>query len=196
MTTLGLSEITKAIRMCSHAVVGNGALKVSAVMIVLFCNSGEYWMVLNRRSHMVGRHKGEISFPGGVKDPSDAGLLFTALRETNEEMGIEPSNLKVLGSLDNVVTSTGYIITPFVGIIKYPYEYSVNRMEVEEVLEVRLLDLFRKELQRDEVHIRDGEVVKSPIYSFDGRLVYGATARILQGFAALLDRVTWEESSC
>ena len=182
--------------MRSHAVVDNGTLKVSAVMIVLFCKSGEYWMVLTRRSHMVGRHKGEIAFPGGVKDSTDPDLLVTALRETNEEMGIEPSSLEILGSLDNVVTSTGYIITPFVGIIKYPYTYRVNRMEVEEVLEVRLLDLFRKELQRDEVHIGDGEIVKSPIYSFDGRLVYGATARILQDFAALLDRVTWEESSC
>ena len=182
--------------MRGHVVIDNRTLKASAVMIVLFCNLDEYWMVLNRRSLMVGRHKGEIAFPGGVKDATDPDLLFTALREANEEMGIEPSSLKVLGSLDNVVTSTGYIITPFVGIIKYPYTYSVNRMEVEEVIEVRLVDLFRKELQRDEVNIRDGEIVKSPIYSFGGCVVYGATARIMRDFAVLLDRATWEETSC
>ena len=182
--------------MCRHVVIDKGTLKPSAVMMVLFYNLGEYWMVLNRRSYTVRRHKGEIAFPGGVKDATDPDLLFTALRETNEEMGIEPCSLKVLGSLDNAVTSSGYIITPFVSTIEYPYTYSVNRMEVEEVIEVRLIDLFRKELQRDEVSVIDGEIVKLPTYSFGGHLVYGATARILRDFAVLIDRAIREESSC
>ena len=93
-------------------------------MVLLTHRDGEYWIILNRRTMTVKHHKGEISFPGGSKDVTDPDLLFTALRETQEEMGINPEEVEVLGKIDVTPTQTGFLISPYVGIIDHPYKFS------------------------------------------------------------------------
>ena len=84
----------------------------------------------------MGHHKGQISFPGGACEPEDTGLLATALRETEEEIGVPLETVEVLGALDDFPTITSFVVTPFVGVIPYPFAYVLNEDEVDSVIEV------------------------------------------------------------
>ena len=174
--------------------VVDSSLTPAGVTLLLYPKDGEYCILLNKRTDTVDDHKGEISFPGGRKDPEDKTLLDTALRETHEEMGIPPDDVDVLGEIDDVPTNTSYLISTFVGTIPYPYEFAPSEAEVAEVLEVPISTLMDINSARDEVRVRDGELVNSVSYSYDGHLIFGATARILSRFLELLDTAPEREA--
>jgi 8-oxo-dGTP pyrophosphatase MutT (NUDIX family) len=98
----------------------NPSLTPAAVLLLLYLKDGEYCVLLNKRTDRVEHHKGEISFPGGVRDESDFTLLETALRETQEEMGIAPRHVELLGELDDTPTSTSFLITPSLALSHIP----------------------------------------------------------------------------
>ena len=156
------------------------------MLLLLYVKDGKHCVLLNKRTERVEHHKGEISFPGGTRDPADASLLDTALRETCEEMGVGPQDVEVLGELDDAQTTTSYLISPYVGAIPYPYDFAPSDGEVAEVLEVPLDALLDPDNARDEVRIADGLRVSSPVYSYRGHLIHGATARILDRLLGLL----------
>ncbi len=183
---LSIPLIRKAVKSASEKSVGETNLKLAGVMVLLTQRDGEYWIILNRRTMTVKHHKGEISFPGGSKDVTDSDLLFTALRETQEEMGINPEEVEVLGKIDVTPTQTGFLISPYVGIIDHPYKFSLSRSEVESVLEIPLSGLFSTHYRSDEIKSSKNQLQKAPAYSFDGNVVYGATARILDNLAELI----------
>lgn len=162
------------------------SLTPAGVMLLLYPKDGEYCVLLNKRTQQVEHHKGEISFPGGRKDEEDATSLDTALRETHEEMGIQPEDIEILGELDDVPTSSHFLISTYVGAIPYPYRFSPSEVEVAEVLEVPISSLMHDDNIRDEVRLVDGQLANSPVYAYNGHLVFGATARILEGFIELL----------
>ena len=164
----------------------DASLTPAAVMLLLYRKDGEYWVLLNTRTDQVEHHKGEISFPGGRKEDKDETLLDTALRETYEEMGIRPEDIELLGELDDRATISRFLMATFVGTIPYPYEFKPNEREVAEVLEVPISALMDKENVRDEVRIVDGRLVNSSSYATQGRLIYGATARVLEEFLELM----------
>ena len=170
------------------------SLTPAAVLLLLYLKDGEYCVLLNKRTDRVEHHKGEISFPGGVRDESDDTLLETALRETQEEMGIAPRHVELLGELDDTPTSTSFLINAFVGAIPYPYEFSPSDVEVAEVLEIPLRALLDPANSRDEVRVVDGLLASSPVYSYGGHLIFGATARILERLLELLGSVPEGES--
>lgn len=178
--------ISKSVRETSPKVIEGADLTLAGVMVLLFQREEEYTVILNRRTRMVGHHKGEISFPGGRMEAGDEGLLDTALRETFEEMGISREKIQVLGRIDDMQTKTGYMIRPFVGVIDYPYNYKLSNEEVEEVLELPVADLFSPEYQRDEIHITGKKQDKAPVYVYEGNVVFGATARILHNLADII----------
>ena len=163
------------------------SLTPAGVLLVLYPRGGELHMLLNKRSQLVEDHKGEIAFPGGRRDDGDPTMLSTALREAEEEMGIAPDDVEVLGELDDVPTISSYLISPFVGAIPESYEFKPNRQEVAEVLEVPLSAFMDDMNVRDEARLIDGEVVSRRSYAYDGHLVYGATAIVLSSFLELLD---------
>ena len=166
--------------------VVDSSLTPAGVTLLIYPKDGEYCILLNKRTDTVDDHKGEISFPGGRKDPKDKTLLDTALRETHEEMGISPDDVDVLGEIDDIPTNTSYLISTFVGTIPYPYEFAPSEAEVAEVLEVPISTLMDHNSVRDEVRVRDGELMNSVSYSYGGHLIFGATARILSRFLELL----------
>jgi 8-oxo-dGTP pyrophosphatase MutT (NUDIX family) len=131
------------------------------------------------------RHAGEISFPGGRQDHPEEDLRATALREAEEEIGLDPGGVELVGALPPVGTFvTGYRIFPFVGLIEPGQTWRPQATEVAEVLEFTLEELVRgHEMQR---LIRKGVPVKTPTYTVEGHLVWGATARIVQ---ELLERL-------
>lgn len=169
-------------------------LTPAGVMVLLYVSDGCCNILLNVRSEIVAEHKGEISFPGGRWDEGDTTLLHTALRENCEEMGIRPSDVEVLGELDAQSTISNYLIWPFVGTIKAPYPFNPNHREVAEVLEVPLNHLLEGGSMRDEVHVVEGRLVNSPIYAYDGHLIFGATAKILKCFLDILEKVPCKDA--
>jgi 8-oxo-dGTP pyrophosphatase MutT (NUDIX family) len=143
-------------------------------------------VLLTRRTQKVKHHKGEISFPGGHKDPGDADLVETALREAEEEVGIAGSEVRVLGRLDDISTITGFRIRPFVGVIPYPFEARLDRRETAEVFTLPLYRFLEPDGFRLAEFTKDG--VPYPVYYFsiDGYNVWGATAKIMVQFLELV----------
>lgn len=168
-------------------VLYNAPLSPAAVLLPLYKKQGEYHILLTRRTQKVEHHKGQISFPGGARHEDDKGLMDTALRETFEEIGVQPEDVEILGELDNMGTLTSnYLVTPFVGIIPYPYELRVNRDEIDELLEVPLSALADERNHREEVYVIEGIEFKATMFDYGGHVIWGATARILEQFLDLL----------
>ena len=162
-------------------------LMPSAVMILLYPKDGEYCILLNKRSEQVEHHKGEISFPGGARDPQDRDVLETALRETEEEMGIKRDDVTVLGEMDEVATRSNFRVQVFTGTIEYPYEFSPSAIEIAEVIEFPVTALIDPANRRTETRWEDGQPVTSYSYVHQEHVVFGATARILQSCIDILD---------
>ena len=163
----------------------------SAVLLPLFRKEGEYHVLLNKRTDLVEHHKGEICFPGGMQDPQDADHVATALREANEELGIDPRHVEVLGELDPVSTvATNIIIWPVVGFIPYPYRFTLSAAEVAETLEVPVSTLFDPAALR--VEPSAGRGIRYS-YLHQSHVIWGATARILTQLIVLLAQVLNKE---
>jgi len=150
----------------------------AAVLVPLLGEAADPGIVFTERRHDLRRHAGEISFPGGRRDANDAELLHTALREANEEIGIEPSEVDLLGALPPIGTFvTNYKVHPFVGVIPDASRLDPNPDEVATVLQFRasaLRDSFRMRRL-----VRRGVPIRTPTYLVGEHLIWGATARIL-----------------
>jgi len=165
---------------------GTGMMPAS-VMVLLYFKDGEYCILLNKRSEEVEHHKGEISFPGGARDPEDRDSLETALRETEEEMGIKREDITVLGEMDEIVTRSNFQVSVFTGTIEYPYKFTPSAIEIAEVLEFPVSALLDPVNRRVETRWDNGETVTSYSYVHEEHVVFGATARILQSCIEILD---------
>ena len=160
----------------------------AAVLIPLFERDGDLHAVFTERRHDLNKHAGEISFPGGRQEEPDEDLRATALRETWEEIGLDSDDVELVGALPPVGTFvTGYRVFPFVGSIRPGHVWVPQESEVEKVLELSLPDLVAgHEMKR---LLGKGVPIKTPTYTVDGTLVWGATARIVQHLLEALDPV-------
>jgi 8-oxo-dGTP pyrophosphatase MutT (NUDIX family) len=159
----------------------------AAVLVALFRagDHAEPHLVLTRRRADLRRHAGEISFPGGRRDPDDADLATTALREAEEEIGLPRRDVELIGELPSVSTfATGYVIHPYVGSISGPAAWSVSAREVESVLELGLAEVAEG-LTSTQIE-RRGITFETDAYIVDDQIIWGATARII---AHLLERL-------
>lgn len=170
--------------------IDDNRLKRAAVLIPLFKKGGEYHLLLTRRTDQVPLHKGQISFPGGRRDPADPDSLATALREAWEEMGIEAKDVRILGELDDICTVTDFCVAPIVGLIPYPYPFRVNRHEIEEVIEVPLSTLLDPANWREEWQERNGQSRWVFFYQYGRHNIWGATARIIKQLLELLPKTS------
>lgn len=187
---MGQSPLDIVSRAASRRVrqtVADPTLTPAAVLLLLYPKDGDYCVLLNKRSELVEYHKGEISFPGGAQDPQDNDLLDTALRETEEEMGINRADVTILGELDEIATRSRFRVRVFIGTIPYPYSFQPSACEIDEVLEVPLSSLRDESKLRVETRWELGRPVTSYAYAYNRHLVFGATARILQQFVELLE---------
>ncbi|MCX6024961.1 MAG: CoA pyrophosphatase [Chloroflexi bacterium] len=164
--------------------------RIAAVLVPLYRNAGEWHMLFTERSEEVADHKGQVSFPGGQSHPQDADLATTALRETHEEIGLDPREVRVLGLLQPMLTVTNFWVTPVVGAFAWPQTFHLAPVEVREVFGAPLrwlADATHLEwLERE--HPLTGEHVITAIYApYEGHTIWGATARIaLQVLEALI----------
>jgi 8-oxo-dGTP pyrophosphatase MutT (NUDIX family) len=153
----------------------------AAVLVPLYEKDGQYHILFIKRTEWVEKHKGEISFPGGTHETRDKTLLDTALRESTEEINLKPEDVEVLGELDDVLSAkTNYLISPFLALIPYPYEFRVDGRETEEIIEAPVQELMSIGSSREEM--RGSETVTVYQYNYQGRVIWGATARILSQF--------------
>jgi len=160
----------------------------AAVLVPLFADNGRCYVLLTKRSEEVEHHKGEISFPGGKFDESDKDYLSCALRETSEEVGINPSHVRTLGELDDFYTvATGYLVVPFVGIIPYPYNFKPSSREIADLLKVPLEVFFDSSIRSEYILDYEGQAIEVVSYLWEGHNIWGATARIMKHFTEVID---------
>ncbi|HEX78091.1 MAG TPA: CoA pyrophosphatase [Dehalococcoidia bacterium] len=169
----------------------------AAVLVPVFDKGGEAHLLFTRRTHKVAHHRGEISFPGGMQDEADRTLVETALREAQEEIGLNPGDVELLGQLDQQSTyTTGFIISPFVARIPYPYPFQLDPCEIEELLEVPIGALRGRGIFRQEYRsFESGETRPVYFYTYRGHTIWGATARILKNFLELVFGPSWQEDN-
>ena len=154
----------------------------AGVLIPLFEKGGRTHVLLTLRTNTVASHKGQISFPGGGSETGDSDITATALRETFEEVGIEPRNVEVLGLLDDVMAVSNHVVTPVVGVIPYPFRYRISAEEIAEVIEAPL-DFFMDTTNcRIETRAYRGKDVPVYFYQYKEHNVWGLTAYILRCF--------------
>jgi 8-oxo-dGTP pyrophosphatase MutT (NUDIX family) len=157
----------------------------ASVLVPVFENGGGAHIVLTKRSDTVKYHKGEISFPGGMYEKGDSDTLMTAMRECREEIGVEPEDIQILGRLDDMNTFTGFVITPYVGAIPFPYDFTLNPGEVSYLIHLPISYLLGYNMLAETTEYH-GSTLRSPVIYYEGERIWGATCRILQRLKKIL----------
>ena len=162
----------------------DGEGRIAAVLILAFEHLDQTWFVLTRRNPNLSKHAGQISLPGGRQDSGES-IEQTALRETHEELGIQTSNVEVLGQLNSVyIPPSDFTVYPFVGWLDQRPNWKPEPNEVAELIEVPMGDLFKKGVL-DVGEVQDGDrKITAPFYLLNGHRVWGATALILSELIA------------
>ena len=161
---------------------------IRAAVLVPIVDRGEATLVFAQRTERVGHHKGQISFPGGRVDPGDADDLAAALREAQEEVGLDPGRVEPLGLLDDQETfATQYVITPWVGVVRGPVVWQPDGEEIERVIEVPVSALLDRDRFRVERWERDGVEREVYFYEYGDTTIWGATARILKTYLDVVE---------
>jgi len=180
-------ELREALSQRQKQSIVDPSLTPSAVLVPVYCREGEYYLLFTKRSERVRYHKGQFSFPGGTYEARDELLLNTALRESEEEIGLMPGDIEVLGELDDTATTTsGYIVSPFVVFIPWPYQFTVDKREIERIIEVPISALLDRSCLREETSVVAGETISQYFYHYQGDVIWGATARILTQFLNII----------
>ncbi len=160
----------------------------AAVLIPLYLDHGEWYVLFTERTHTVEDHKGQVAFPGGRVDDGDADRIETALREAEEEIGLKHDDVTVLGQLDELLTITQYRVTPVVGVFPWPYDFMLSTEELSEVFGVPLrwlADPANVDVQYYGFPLLGPPV---PVYYFryNNHTIWGVTGRIVVNFLDVL----------
>lgn len=162
-----------------------GEERPSAVLVPLYVDAGQLWTLLTQRADDLPHHPGQIAFPGGGLEPGES-AWDAALRETEEELKIQPATVMRLGQLDELRSPTGYRIVPCVGAVPFPLQTNGNTEEIAEVFSVPLLAFADPRLVEDRQVLFNGVERMVRIYHIGSRQIWGLTARIIQN---LLERL-------
>ncbi len=183
-----LEKIRERVRAYAPTPIPDNGLPRAAVLIPLYTKDGLLHVLLTRRTELVEHHKGQISFPGGALDEGDPGLDACALRETHEEIGVDPRDVTLFGSLDDMVTVSNFVVTPYVGAVTRPapYPFRPNAHEVAEILEVPIPHLLDERNLITEVRRIQGRDVPVHSFRYGDHIIWGATARMLKQFLDLI----------
>ena len=158
----------------------------AGVLAPLFFKGREAHLLFTQRTFTVKDHRGQISFPGGVKSPGDLNLLATALRETQEEIGLAPQGVEVLGSIKPLATVTGYWINAYVGLIPYPYEFHLNPQEVKRLILLPLAGFCEPKRWSAGDYSYKTRTIPVCYWKHRRTVIWGATARLLLDLLARL----------
>ena len=160
----------------------------AAVLMPVYRKQGQYHILFIKRTDTVKTHRGEVSFPGGTYQAEDGTMLNTALRECAEEIGLRAGDVEILGELDDEATATSnYTVSPFVALIPWPYRFRKCPAEVAEIIEAPVAALLDGDCRRQNTETGEAE------FHYQGRVIWGATARMLDRFLDIFRRASRED---
>ena len=153
-----------------------------AAVLIAVTDEDSPKIIYTLRSNKVSSHQGEVSFPGGMQEESDMSLIMTALRESEEEIGLPQNCVEILGSLDTMVSRFNVSVTPFVGVIPGGVELNTTSQEIEACFRVPLSFLLKDKRYRNDEVSRNGETFYMPAYKYSSYVIWGLTAMITVNF--------------
>ena len=153
-----------------------------AAVLIAVTDEDSPKIIYTLRSNKVSSHQGEVSFPGGMQEESDMSLIMTALRESEEEIGLPQNCVEILGSLDTMVSRFNVSVTPFVGVIPGGVELNTTSQEIEACFRVPLSFLLKDKRYRNDEVSRNGETFYMPAYKYSSYIIWGLTAMITVNF--------------
>jgi len=162
------------------------ASTAASVLIPLISHPQGLTVLFTQRTTHLRSHSGQVSFPGGRAEPGDASAEFTALRETEEEIGLSPSAVEVLGRLPDYRTRTGYRVTPVVGLLTPPVAFRPDPNEVAEIFEVPLDFLLDERNRQRRTREFQGQQVGYYVFEYGEKVIWGATAGMLVNLHKML----------
>jgi len=183
---------TESSRTCPPLPGIRSSQTLPAAVLMPMVLDGDTWkfLFIKRTHHRKDRHSGQIAFPGGRSDPKDPSLAYTALREAKEEIGVNPEDIHLLGQSCSITTVTDYEISPYAGILPWPYGLELSKEEVEKTLLIPIDWLADpKNYQTKTWASRSHGGAKIPVVYFNqfaGETLWGATAQIVVDFLALI----------
>jgi len=160
-------------------------VRQAAVLVPLFVEAGQLWTVLTKRAEHLPSHSSQIAFPGGARETGEDPWA-TALRESEEEIGLDPGKVLRLGQLDEAWTPSGFSIVPCVGAVALPFDLEPNEDEIAETFNIPLVEFSNPRMVEDRQVVINGRKRTLRIYHIGGRQVWGLTARILHNLMARL----------
>jgi len=168
------------------------AARKSGVLVLFYAKANEPHIALMQRPKYDGTHSGQVSFPGGKQEESDHNIEHTALREANEEVGVIMEDVEVIGQLSDVyIPVSKFNVSPVIGFVDYHPNFNIDNHEVEELIELRLSDLTNvKELELTKITLSNNRILKAPSFLFNNKVVWGATALMLNELRHILKE--WE----
>lgn len=174
-----LEQLQSFFEVYKRAELTHSGLTCAGVLVPIFEKNSHPHFLLTKRTQDVEHHKGQISFPGGTVDSRDRNIVVTALRETEEEIGLTPDRVKIVGIFDDISIPTGFVVTPVVGYISSIPTLKLSATEVESVIQVPF-SFFLEPKNREVVKMKRGDEIRD-VYSFTfGEYeIWGATAFII-----------------
>jgi 8-oxo-dGTP pyrophosphatase MutT (NUDIX family) len=171
-----------------HAEVMKFNPRIGGVLLLLDPTESETKIIFTLRKQYLGTHSGQMSFPGGKQEPTDRDITHTALRETNEEIGVAPEHIRVIGRLSELyIPPSNFLVYPSVGVLREEAILKKEEDEVEEIIKIPL-DFFLDQNSRSRatISVAKGHEVSVPAYLYEGYTIWGATAIMMSEFIYLL----------
>jgi 8-oxo-dGTP pyrophosphatase MutT (NUDIX family) len=163
------------------------APRPAAVLVPIVQRSEALTLLFTQRTTHLKAHAGQVSFPGGRAEPGDASPEFTALREAEEEIGLSPRHVEIIGRLPDYHTRTGYIVAPIIGLLTPPFDLVPDPREVDEIFEVPLDFLLDPANHRRQTRVLQGRTVGFYEMPYEGRYIWGATAGMIVNLCRILE---------
>lgn len=168
----------------------------AAVLVPIVDYGTHATILLTKRTAHLSAHAGQICFPGGMHEAEDASLLDTALRETEEELGITPDEITIIGEARGRITGTGFHITPYIALVTAPLELTPDTFEVEEVFELPM-ELALRTASYQKLNTNHEGIRRShDMLNYGGHCIWGATAGILRDICRMMHGEGWESVAC
>lgn len=191
-----ISRLARALAARPRRALPLGDRVAAAVLVPLVVVDNAVHLLFTRRAPSLPVHGGEVAFPGGRRAGQDRDLAETAIRETHEELGVDPGAVRLLGALDDQETvASRFVITPWVGVLPYPYPWRPCPREIASVFTVPVASLCAPGAEREALWDIDGEPRRIPHFPAAGHVIWGATHRITRDLLALLDRTSCVSAS-
>jgi 8-oxo-dGTP pyrophosphatase MutT (NUDIX family) len=195
MTDMDLTEIIRgALQSRKPGIIDNAKSRYlhSSVLIPILKKNGRDSVLFTRRTNKVEHHKGQISFPGGAVDREDGSFEETALREAYEEIGLLREDVEILGQIDDeLAVVSNFIMHPFVARVPYPYNFQINANEVDSIIIIPFhVFLDKASIYKKDFIVVEGFPYHGASYEYEGNIVWGATARIMERFIGIIEDKT------